>query len=158
MSLSMPLTTNHQTLSPNFTPNIPLRVYAFSSTTHPIGGKSAWGCVLVNKTAIQKIISLHDWESANLPLFRHSIGQSVVLRLLEAFVQGKSLSVKELTLSLPHSPSGVRLQLRMLENDGWIEFLPNPEDQRVKVIQPSSGFNRALETYAYQCLELLGGT
>ncbi len=106
----------------------------------------------MNKSAIQKIISLHDWESDNLPLFKHSIGQSVVLRLLEAFILGESLSVKELTLSLPYSPSGIRLQLRMLENDGWIEFLPSPDDQRVKMIQPSLELDRVLDTYVYQCL------
>ena len=129
--------------------------YAFTSLSGLIGGKFGWRCELVNKSAIQKIISLHDWESDNLPLFKHSIGQSVVLRLLKAFILGESLSVKELTLSLPYSPSGIRLQLRMLENDGWIEFLPSPDDQRVKVIQPSSGFNRTLETYAHQCLQLV---
>ncbi len=112
----------------------------------------------MNKIAIQKIISLHEWESDNLPLFRKSIGQSVVLRLLEAFVQDKLLSVKELTLSLPYSPSGIRLQLRMLENDGWIEFAPSPEDQRVKVIQPSLDLNRRLESYALQCGALLNQT
>lgn len=126
--------------------------YAFTSLSGLIGGKFGWRCELVNKSAIQKIISLHDWESDNLPLFKNSIGQSVVLRLLEAFVQGESLSVKELTLSLPYSPSGIRLQLRMLENDGWIEFLPSPDDQRVKMIQPSLGLDRVLDTYVYQCL------
>lgn len=126
--------------------------YAFTSLRGLIGGKFGWRCELVNKSAIQKIISLHDWESDNLPLFKNSIGQSVVLRLLEAFVQGESLSVKELTLSLPYSPSGIRLQLRMLENDGWIEFSPSPDDQRVKMIQPSLGLDRVLDTYVYQCL------
>lgn len=126
--------------------------YAFTSLSGLIGGKFGWRCELVNKSAIQKIISLHEWESDNLPLFKNSIGQSVVLRLLEAFVQGESLSVKELTLSLPYSPSGIRLQLRMLENDGWIEFLPSPDDQRVKMIQPSLELDRVLDTYVYQCL------
>ncbi len=108
----------------------------------------------MTKKAIQKIISLHEWESDNLPLFKKSIGQSVVLRLLEAFVQNKLLSVKELTLSLPYSPSGIRLQLRMLEKDGWIEFAPSPEDQRVKVIQPSPSLKCRLESYAFQCVAL----
>ena len=110
----------------------------------------------MNKSAIQKIISLHDWESGNLPLFKHSIGQSVFLRLLEAFVQGESLSVKELTLSLHYSPSGIRLQLRMLENEGWIKFLPSPDDQRVKVIQPSDVLSKAIESYTRKCVSLWG--
>lgn len=114
------------------------------------------GCQLVNISALQKIIALHVWESDNLPLFKQSIGQSVVLRLLEVFVQDEVLSVKELTLSLPYSPSGIRLQLRMLENEGWIEILPSHDDQRVKVIQPSSGFSSILEGYALQCASLVG--
>ena len=112
----------------------------------------------MSQTAVKKIISLHEWESINLPLFKRSIGQSVVVRLLEAFMQGESLSVKELTLSLPYSPSGIRLQLRMLEKDGWIELASSPDDQRVKVIQPSSAFSRILDTYSLQCLVLLGGS
>lgn len=112
----------------------------------------------MSQTAVKKIISLHEWESINLPLFKRSIGQSVVVRLLEAFMQGESLSVKELTLSLPYSPSGIRLQLRMLEKDGWIELSACPQDQRVKVIQPSTAFSRALDSYSLQCRILLGGS
>lgn len=110
----------------------------------------------MNQKAIQQIITLHEWESNNLPLFKKSIGQSVVIRLLDAFIRGESLSVKELTLSLPYSPSGIRLQLRMLEKEGWIEVIPSPEDQRVKVIRPSAVLRKTLDTYACECFALLG--
>lgn len=110
----------------------------------------------MNQIAIQQIISLHEWESVNLPLFKKSIGQSVVMRLVEAFIRGESLSVKELTLSLPYSASGIRLQLRMLENERWIEVIPSPEDQRVKVIQPSDVLSKAIESYTRKCVSLWG--
>jgi len=109
----------------------------------------------VNPNAIHQILALHAWESESLPLFKNSIGQAVALRLIEAFVTDTLLSVKELTLSLPYSSSGIRLQLRMLENDGWIEFAPSNEDQRVKVIKPTDEFMSLLETYTGQCLALL---
>ena len=112
----------------------------------------------MNKNAIQQILSLRAWESDSLPLFKNSIGQAVVLRLIEAFVAQEPLSVKELTLSLPYSSSGIRLQLRMLENAGWIEFVPSSDDQRVKLIQPSMMFSHLLEDYAGRCLALLAKT
>lgn len=107
----------------------------------------------MNQKALQQLIDLHHWESENLPLFRKSIGQSVVLRLLDAFLRSECLSVKELTLSLPFSTSGIRLQLRMLENEGWIEFVPSSDDQRVKVIKPSASFTRVLGVYQCQCVK-----
>lgn len=143
-----------QTLSPNFTPKSLVNGLTNTIYTAPIAGKFAWRYGSVNQNAIKHTLMLRTWESENLPLFKHSVSQAVVLRLVEAFVADTPLSVKELTLSLPYSSSGIRLQLRMLENSGWIRFSPSSDDQRVKVIQPSEMFNHLLEGYAGRCLAL----
>lgn len=106
--------------------------------------------IMVRNVAINYLLNLKDWERRHLPLFELNIGQSIVYRLMRAIANEEKLTVKQLTLDVPHSPAGIRINLRQLEKDGWISMVPHPSDQRIRIIEPSHKLTETIFAYAGQ--------
>lgn len=112
------------------------------------------GGVRVKK--INKILELRKWESENLPLCNRTIGYAVFGYIACCLIEGSSPTVKELVNSLSEfSRSGIYIQLKRLEADGWITFENGTNDARNKHIMPTAEFTRRIEEYASRVRKIL---
>lgn len=71
------------------------------------------------------------WERNNLPCCVTEAGYLLVLELAKA-EKTSNMALKEFYLSMPFAESTIRLLLRDLENDGWIEMKSLDKDKRIK--------------------------
>lgn len=101
---------------------------------------------------INYLLELKHWEQTNLPLCTSTIGQCVVFRLIKAAFRQEKLTIKQLTLDTPYSAAGIRLNLRQLEQQGWITIVPHPNDQRIRIIEPSGKLSEVIDAYAAHAL------
>jgi DNA-binding MarR family transcriptional regulator len=107
---------------------------------------------------IQNLFKLREWESENLPLCFSSIGQSVFRYIAESHLRGYTPSVKELVNDLAaFSRGGIRLQLRKLESEGWIELTNGMSDARNRHISSTRKLDSLLKQYRTQIKKHLPG-
>lgn len=87
---------------------------------------------------IHKIKQIREWEEAHLPVYGSHSGRSLFLEL--ASTEGRK-TLKDIYLSMSCAESTTRLLLRRLESDGWIQLVPDAQDQRLKEFQATDKFN-----------------
>jgi biotin operon repressor len=129
------------------------------STTEALRAAHPGGLVLVSRTTNDQLQALTElvrvryrriWEDAHLPIFASLLGYDVVLLLAQLYLQARTVSLKEIYLSLPYSENAVRFHIQKLQRCGWIE-LKSAADRRFRNVQPTAKFQEALHEY----LELL---
>lgn len=101
-------------------------------------------------TELVRIRYRRIWEDAHLPVFASLLGYDVVLLLAQLYLQARTVSLKEIYLSLPYSENAIRLYMQKLQRSGWIELV-SAADRRFRNVQPTAKFHEALQEY----LELL---
>jgi len=106
--------------------------------------------------AIEGLFQLREWESGNLPLCKSSIGQAVFRYIAKSHLRGHTPSVKELVNDLhEHSRAGVRLQLKKLELEGWIQLTNGISDGRNRHISSTVQLDSLLRQYRTQLKKLV---
>ena len=105
---------------------------------------------------INKILELRKWESENLPLCNRTIGYAVFGYIAGCLIEGSAPTVKELVNSLSEfSRSGIYIQLKRLESEGWITFENGVNDARNKHIMPTAEFTKLIDEYAMRVQKIL---
>ena len=78
-----------------------------------------------------KLHSVRHWERLNLPHYGKEVGYLMFLELAKS--GGVSAdTLKSFYLSMPYAESTVRLLIRHLENDGWIQIARQESDNRIR--------------------------
>lgn len=89
-----------------------------------------------SKEIIKLLDELRSWELNNLPLVNTSAGYQLIFYFLKTVViYEEEIRLKNIYYSLPYSEKTLRLLLRELENDGWIEMSKKKMDSRFKDVK-----------------------
>ncbi len=89
-----------------------------------------------SKEIIKLLDELRSWESINLPIVNTSAGYQLMYYFLKVYIIYKEeIWLKNIYYSLPYSEKTLRLLLRELENDGWIEMPKKKKDSRFKDVK-----------------------
>lgn len=93
---------------------------------------------------------LHHINDVSKRLFcgRHqSLSQSMIIWLALNYLGKEPRPLKTAHLSLPYSERSIRLYLRVLQNDGWIEITTSKKDKRLKNLKLTNKFINAFQKY-----------
>jgi hypothetical protein len=94
-----------------------------------------------NRALINLLDGLRQWERDNLPLCKTNKGYDIFLRLTNE-VMSLEPRLKNIYAALPYSEVTIRVALKQLEAEGWLE-LPSAEgDLRIKNIVVTEKFNQ----------------
>ena len=97
------------------------------------------------------LYKLRVWESNNLPIAKTNAGYHLLLLLSKSLLVGnEDIRLKNIYHSLSFSEKTLRLLLRELERDGWIEMPNKTFDPRHKDIVPTTKFNSVLKAWSTQ--------
>jgi DNA-binding MarR family transcriptional regulator len=94
------------------------------------------------------------WEMENLPASGSLVAHRVFFHLVDAYNQGKPMTVKVLGLELPFSVAAIRIQLRKLQREGWINVEPGLLDSRQRTLSMSPRTEAVLHEYERQIIRL----
>ncbi len=93
------------------------------------------------------LLELREWESEHFPLCS-SIGQSVFAYIAKQHLSGNTPTVKQLIHDLEgYSRAGIRLQLKRLEAEGWIELTNGMSDARNRHVATTSKLDHLPHAY-----------
>lgn len=101
---------------------------------------------------------LNSIQDATQKLFigkNQSLSQSVILWLAINYLGKDETPLKTAHLSLPYSERAIRLFLRSLQIDGWIEISTNPTDKRYKNLKLTDKFVDSFKKYYQTHLKYL---
>lgn len=93
---------------------------------------------------------LNNIQDATQRLFigkYQSLSQSVILWLAINYLGKDETPLKTAHLSLPYSERAIRLFLRNLQAEGWIEISTNPNDKRYKNLKLTEKFLESFKKY-----------
>lgn len=83
---------------------------------------------------IQKLIELRTTLNQNLYAGQTLITYDLILDILLAHLQGKSLTIKELCAESIRSTLNTRKHLNLLRDGGWITFSNGIHDKRLRLV------------------------
>ncbi|AWW47823.1 hypothetical protein DPM17_03645 [Polynucleobacter paneuropaeus] len=83
---------------------------------------------------IHKLIELRDVLSKNLYPGHTLITYDLILDILKAHLEGKSLSIKELCAESIKSTLNTRKHLNLLRDGGWVGFSNGVHDKRLRQV------------------------
>jgi predicted transcriptional regulator len=83
---------------------------------------------------IHKLIEQRDVLSKNLYPGHTLITYDLILDILKAHLEGKSLSIKELCAESIKSTLNTRKHLNQLRDGGWVEFSNGIHDKRLRQV------------------------
>lgn len=108
----------------------------------------------INNVTAHHLHTLRHWERKNLPHYGKEAGY---LLFLELAIAGNISSdmLKEFYLSMPYAESTIRLLLRNMEDDGWIEMPWNEEDRRVRRFVLTEKFHRKKQEWLEEVASIL---
>jgi len=99
---------------------------------------------------IDWLLRIRAWERAHLPIGNSQLAYEVFLRLAlygsdrQAL---RSVNLKQIYLSLGYSEFGIRVHLRRLERDGWIQVIDGDGDRRGRQVLLTGKFEELLDRY-----------
>lgn len=99
---------------------------------------------------IHLMCELRTWERKHLPISRTNAGYHLFLFLSHSVLSDEGARLKNIYHSLPFSEKTLRLLLRELESDGWIQMPNKSNDPRYKEIIPTAKFNNVLKSWSTQ--------
>lgn len=98
---------------------------------------------------INRLRRIREWEKSNLPTYGTDAGYALLIELASS-EENSALTLKGLYLSIPHAESTIRLLLRNLEEDGWLELPKDRTDQRFRSFIPTEKFNKKIDEWLDQ--------
>jgi len=101
--------------------------------------------------------SVRQWERQNLPLYGKDVGYLLFLELAK-YGGITSDKLKSFYLSMPYAESTVRLLLRQLEADGWVQTSQVPHDKRSRQIELTPKFLEKQEEWLEAVQDILRQT
>ena len=103
------------------------------------------------KYRIELLYELRLWERNNLPISKTIAGYHLLLHMSKSILQeNEEIRLKNIYHSLPFSEKTLRLLLRELEGDGWIEMPSKSKDPRYKEIIPTPKLDAILKLWDLQ--------
>lgn len=100
------------------------------------------------------LIEVRKIISEELPIDDNMISLDIVVVILAGHYTGKSIQVKSLLSSLPHSKTGIRYSCKKLLDDGWICKTDNSMDARVKLLVPSEKLMQRCSSFLVKLVAL----
>ncbi|QWD30861.1 hypothetical protein G6681_03535 [Polynucleobacter paneuropaeus] len=94
---------------------------------------------------IHKLIELRDALSKNLYPGHTLITYDLILDILKAHLEGKSLSIKELCAESIKSTLNTRKHLNQLRDGGWVEFSNGIHDKRLRQVTATEQLIRLVD-------------
>jgi hypothetical protein len=92
--------------------------------------------------------------SDELPANDNMIALDIIVLVLNGHYAGKSIQIKALVMSLPHSKTGIRYHCKKLIDDGWISKKYNGTDKRVKILVPTDKLMERCSSFLEKLLAL----
>ena len=87
---------------------------------------------------IQNLIELRKILGKKLYSGQSLITYDLILDILQAHLESRSLTIKELCAGSVRSTLNTRKHLNLLQEDGWIVFSNGIHDKRLRLISPSN--------------------
>lgn len=87
---------------------------------------------------IHNLIELREVLGKKLYAGQSLITYDLILEILQAHLNGESLTVKELCAGSVRSALNTRKHLNLLQEDGWINLSNGIHDKRLRLISPSN--------------------
>ena len=87
---------------------------------------------------IQNLIELRKILGKKLYSGQSLITYDLILDILQAHLESRSLTIKELCAGSVRSTLNTRKHLNLLHEDGWIVFSNGIHDKRLRLISPSN--------------------
>ncbi len=84
----------------------------------------------------RQLHAIRQWERRHLPYYGTEAGYQLLLELIQVNCQIRR-TLKEFYLSIPYAESTVRLLLRSMESDGWINMVSEGDDKRIRYFEPT---------------------
>lgn len=103
----------------------------------------------------EQLHALRRWERKNLPHYGKEAGYLLFLELAREG-GGTAEMLKEFYLSMPYAESTMRLLLRNLESDGWIEMPRDQDDKRVRKFVLTEKFEHKRDEWLAVVSAILG--
>jgi hypothetical protein len=75
----------------------------------------------------------------------------ILFRTANSTLCGTSLSIKELLGTLPFSDVGIRRQVTILEEEGWLRTIASKKDKRLRILAAEDKLLRLLSKYEEFC-------
>lgn len=102
------------------------------------------------KCRIKGLYELRMWERRNLPISQTNAGYHLFLYLSKTLLSDSDIRLKNIYHSLPFSEKTLRILLRDLEGNGWIEMPNKSNDPRHKDIIPTPKLRAVLKSWTSQ--------
>jgi hypothetical protein len=100
---------------------------------------------------IQNLIRLRETLAKKLYSGQSLITYDLILEIIQAHLEVRSLTIKELCAGTVRSALNTRKHLNLLHEDGWIILSNGTQDKRLRLISPSQKLihlvDELLETY-----------
>jgi CheY-like chemotaxis protein len=90
---------------------------------------------------------INSWEQRNLPIPATQAGKDLFIRIAISSLSQETQSLKNLYWDSHHASSGMRKNLRQLEQEGWLRREPLPEDMRCRVLVATEKFHALVAEY-----------
>jgi DNA-binding transcriptional regulator GbsR (MarR family) len=94
---------------------------------------------------IQNLIELREILGKKLYSGQSLITYDLILEILQAHLNGQSITIKELCAGSIRSTLNTRKHLNLLQDDGWIIFTNGIHDKRLRMISPTNKLIRLVD-------------
>lgn len=91
--------------------------------------------------------NLHAWEKIYFPFVRTNAGYELFIYISITAMRQEEIRLKNIYYSLPYSEKTIRLLLRDLEDDGWINIIGKVRDMRYREITLTNKFLQGLDLW-----------
>jgi hypothetical protein len=105
--------------------------------------------------SIKSLQEIRKLTGELLPVTHSLIPLDILLIVLDAKIQEKSLTVKGLFSQLPYSSMGIRYHFKKLLDECWIELHAAPNDNRTKYVVPSDKLQERANDLDQQTIDVL---
>lgn len=106
-------------------------------------------------SVIRYLVALRNCGKETLPMSDSLIAYDLILFIAITISEKRSLTVKQLFSSLPHSYTAVRHHYNRLLEDGYVIHKQDNGDKRVKYIEPTEKFIASVTSYAKNAKAIL---
>ena len=105
------------------------------------------------KQSLLSVLELYEWELQQVPFVNSVIGRHVYAcmarQILQARASGGSVrSVKSVLSSPNFTDRAIRLKIREMEREGYLQSVSHEQDKRVRQLVPSDKLVALVERHA----------
>ena len=106
------------------------------------------------------LIEINQWESYSLPIASTVIGRHVYFCIAKDLLLRKhresDRSLKQVLAHPNFTDRAIRLKLREMEEQGWLQMSSNEIDKRAKLIEPTQKLLNAIEAHDEALRQIIG--